>query len=83
MKVDRVKLRPQEPLVLALDDLDLAWYQHEVDLVKELWRKGKSIKEIAQHVRGKGDDALTETACLIMHLSRKYMIDHRPRGVWG
>jgi hypothetical protein len=76
---DRWKLRPQEELIIALEDLDLSWFQDEVDKVKKLWEFGWYIADIAKQIKRDQD----EVAILIMHLARCGEIKKRPGGVFG
>lgn len=89
MRSDPLKLRPKEPLEIALYDLDFSWRSSEIVEVIEMWNGGKSIDAIAAKVRPprKGiktkADAEDETALLIMHLMRQGKIKQRPGGMFG
>lgn len=76
---DRYKLRPQEELIVALDDLDFSWFPVEVNKVKKLWSFGWHIADIAKHMKRDPD----EVAVLIMHLARQGRIRRRRMGVLG
>lgn len=76
---DRYKLRPQEELIVALDDLDFSWFPVEVNKVKKLWSLGWHIADIAKHMKRDPD----EVAVLIMHLARQGRIRRRRMGVLG
>lgn len=78
-KLEKIKLRPKEELVIALDDLDFSWYRQEVERVKKLWIYGWHIADIAKQMQRKQD----EVAILIMHLARKREIKRRKGGVFG
>lgn len=41
---------PAESLYIALDELNFAWFQYEVDSVKDMWERGEDIREIANKV---------------------------------
>ena len=75
---DRYKLRPQEELIVALDDLDFSWFPVEVNKVKKLWSLGWHIADIAKHMKRDPD----EVAVLIMHLARQGRIKRRRMGFW-
>lgn len=85
--------KPNKPIpeqIIVLDDLDFSWTESEVKQVKQLWKKGVSIVEIANTVRKqnldfyrKDQDAIDETALLIIHLGRKGQIKSRKGGVMG
>lgn len=76
---DRWKLRPQQELIIVLDDLDLSWFPEEVDKVKKLWEFGWHIVDIAKQIKRDQD----EVAALIMHLARQGEISRRAGGVFG
>lgn len=78
-KLEKIKLRPKEELVIALDDLDFSWYRQEVERVKKLWIYGWHIADIAKQMQRKQD----EVAILIMHLARKGEIKRRKGGIFG
>ena len=85
--------KPDKPIplqVIVLDDLDFSWTIEEIEKVRELWKKGINIVDIAQRVRKKNtdfyrkeQDAINETALLIMHLDRKGQIKPRKGGIFG
>jgi len=79
---DKCKLRPAE-LHICLADLDFSWYLHEVEQVAELWRQGVPLVDIAAEVRGKGQDAVDETALLVWDLARRGKVGARPGGVFS
>ena len=78
-RLDKIKLRPKDELVIALEDLDFSWYRCEVDIVKKMWKSGKHIAEIARAVKRDQD----EVAILIMHLAKNNEIKKRKGGVFG
>lgn len=78
-RLDRLKLRPQSELIIALDDIDFSWFRAEVEKVKKLWAYGWHIADIAKQMKRDID----EVAVLIMHLARKGKITKRGRGVLG
>ena len=82
--------KPIPPQIIILDDLDFSWTIEEVEEVKKLWKDGVNIVDIAQQVRKKTpdfyrkeQDAINETALLIMHLDRKGQIKPRKGGIFG
>ena len=79
---DKAKLRPAE-LHICLADLDFSWFPAEVEQVASLWRQGVSLVDIAAEVRGKGADAVDETALLVWDLARRGKVERRPGGVLG
>ncbi len=76
---DRLKLRPKNTLIIALEDLDFTWFPHEIEEVKQLWNQGLHIAAIAAKVKRDQD----EVAILIMHLARAGEIQNRKMGVLG
>ncbi len=76
---DRLKLRPKNELIIALDDLDFSWFPAEVAKVKQLWNQGLHIADIATKVKRDQD----EVAVLIMHLAREEKIAKRKMEVLG
>lgn len=76
---DRLKLRPQSELIIALDDLDLSFTREETEAVLDFWGEGKHIADIAEHMKRDQD----EVAVLIMHLARRGKIAKRKMGVFG
>ena len=70
---------PAESLYIALDELNFAWFQHEIDTVKDMWQQGDDIREIASKV----DRLQEEVAILIMDLRMKDEIYVREKGVFG
>ncbi len=76
---DRLKLRPKNTLIIALEDLDFTWFPSEIALVKTMWDFDYHIADIAAKVKRDQD----EVAVLIMHLARKGKIEYRKRGVLG
>lgn len=79
MARDKLKLRPKESLIIALDDLDLSFTKAEIGAVLDFWGEGKHIADIAAKVKRDQD----EVAVLIMHLSRQRKIAKRKMGVLG
>jgi len=73
------KLRPQERLHVALDDLDFSWMPAEVERFRRYWAAGRSVYEIAERL---GRDA-DEVALLAMDQARSGVIEKRPGGAWG
>lgn len=78
-KKDPYKLRPNQELIIALDDLDLSWFPEEIEKVKKLWKYGWHIADIAKQIHRDID----EVAIVIMHLSRRGEIQKRKGGVLG
>jgi len=78
-RADRLKLRPQKELRIALDDLDLSFFPEEVERAKKLWNFGWHISDIAKQVHRDPD----ELAALIMDMARKGEIQRRRGGVFG
>ncbi len=78
-KLDKIKLRPKEELVIVLEDLDFSWYKYEIEKVKKLWIYGWHIADIAKYIKRDQD----EVAALIMHLARKGEIQKRKGGIFG
>ena len=76
---DCLKYRPKLPLYIALLDLDFSWYPAEVTKVVGLWRRGKSVHQIAKAV-GRDPDEVT---VLIMSLAREKKIAPRSGGAAG
>ena len=76
---DRLKLRPQTELIIALEDLDFSWFPDEIEKVKKFWSFGWHIADIAAKVKRDQD----EVAVLIMHLSRQRKTAKRKMGVLG
>jgi len=76
---DKWKLRPEQELLITLEDLDFSWYLDEVTLVKKLWLCGCHLADIAKKVRRDPD----EVAILIMHLARQGEISKREGGAFG
>ena len=64
---------------IALLDLNFGWRPQDVKRVKDAWRAGKPLDEIARMIRRDAD----EVAILLMDLARKGEIEPRPRGVYG
>lgn len=78
---DALKLRPKQPLYIALYDcdLDLAFYSCEIELFKEMWTDGEPLVDIAETMKRDPD----ELAILAIDLGRKNGIKKRSRGVYG
>lgn len=76
---DRLKLRPKNELIIALEDLDFTWFPDEIEKVKKFWAFGWHIAEISNQVKRDQD----EVAVLIMHLARQRKIAKRKMGVLG
>ena len=79
---DKVKLRPAE-LYICHADLDFSWFPAEVEQVAELWRQGVPLVDIAAEVRGKGQNAVDETALLVWDMARQGKVGRREGGVYG
>jgi len=77
---DKAKLRPQDELIIACDDMDLSWYPAEQAEVIRLWQRGCPLEDIAKKVQRKDMDEVT---VFIIHLARKRKIKPRPGGVFG
>lgn len=82
-RADKYKLRPQEQLYIAMEDLDFTWRPAEIQRVIRLWNEGVSLTEIAEMVRDRSEEAQLETAVLVMDLARRGRIEGRERGVYG
>lgn len=76
---DKLRLRPQSELIIALDDLEFSWFPEEAALVQKIWEQGLHIADIAKAVKRDQD----EVAVLIMHLARQGKIQLRKSGVFG
>ena len=64
---------------IACLDLNFGWRPFDVARVREAWKVGTPIDEIARTVRRDVD----EVAVLLIDLARKGEIEPRPRGVYG
>jgi hypothetical protein len=82
-RADKYKLRPQEQLYIAMEDLDFTWRPAEIQRVIDLWSEGVSLPEIAEMVRDRSEEAQLETAILVMDLARQGRIEGREGGVNG
>lgn len=78
--LDKCKLRPNDELVFALEDLDLTFYREEVEKVTRLWKYGWHISDISKYINNRDQD---EVAVLVMHLARQGKIRLRKNGVFG
>ena len=76
---DRWKLRPPEPLYQAAEHLDLTWYESELQAIREQWRNGVSVPEMAKTFKRRQE----EVAILIMDQVLLNKLTKRPGGVWG
>jgi hypothetical protein len=77
---DKLRLRPQSELIIALDDLEFSWFPEEAALVQKMWEAGLHIADIAEKVDRDDPD---EVALLIMHFARQGKIQLRKSGVFG
>lgn len=69
------KLRPTEKLHIALENMDLAWFADEVKLIKNMWKYGCPIWEMAERVKR------TQEEVLILLIDLK--VGGRKNGVYG
>lgn len=76
---DYRKLRPQEELYIACDDLDFSWYPAEIEVVTGLWEQGAPLLVISKAIERDMDDI----AVLLISLAREKRITPRPGGVFG
>ena len=67
------------PLYIACEEYDFIWLESEIDMVRQLWRKGVSIVEIAKTVKRN----VNEVAILIMDQNEHGEIGNRKGGVFG
>lgn len=75
----RLKLRPQEPLIMAGQDLDFSWYQWQVDALKEDYNAGIPLMEIAERL----NRDYREVAFMIMELAHFGKLEPRKSGIMG
>jgi hypothetical protein len=66
-RTDLLKLRPQSPLYIALEDMDLTWYKDEVPAVIAAYNSGMGIVEMADKFKREQE----EVAVLLMDLAMK------------
>ena len=64
---------------IACLDMNFGWRPADVARVREAWKAGMPVDEIAQMVRRDCD----EVTVLLIDLARKGEIEPRPRGVYG
>jgi len=69
----------EEPKYIALEDLNFAWLEEEIALVKRMWRAGKPIWDIADAL-GRPQE---EVMVLLIDLAMKNHIKKRAGGIFG
>jgi hypothetical protein len=79
---DMHKIDLQEPIIYILDKFDLTTNTSEIEAVKKLWDKGKTIYKIADKVRPTQRGA-TEIFLLLLHMLEEGVIKPRKGGIWG
>ena len=73
------KSRPDEELYIAGEDLDLSFYENEIEATVWGWEKGYPVQEIAQALKRDPDEILI----LIIDLAKAKVIKPRARGIIG
>ena len=76
---DALKLRPQEPLIIAGEKWDLSFTRGEVKAIREMWSAGISLPDMAAQLRRQQE----EIAVMVMELAQNAMIGRREQGVLG
>ena len=52
------KLRPNETLYLACQNMELGWYKEEIDIVNKAWKDGLPLWEIASKLKRPEEEVL-------------------------
>ena len=76
--LDRQKYRPPTPLYVALDHLDLTFYEIEINKVMQWWRDGKTVDEMAAELQRPE----AEVAVLLIDLSDRGKLKRRGGGLF-
>lgn len=76
---DVQKIRPQEELYIACEDMDFSWTESEIRQVIQNWKKGVHLAVTAKNMNRDAD----EVAILIMDLIRQKRIKPRKGGAFG
>lgn len=69
----------RKSLHVALENLNFLWDEAIINQVKEMWRDGVSLEDIAEKVNRDPD----EVAILLIDQRRKNKIKLRTLGLWG
>lgn len=78
-KGDIFKIRPQEQLYIALEDLDFSWTLEEIEQALQKWNEGLHIGDIAEEMQREED----EVFLLLLDQARKGVIQYRENGIFG
>jgi len=78
-KLDVLKLRPREALVIAGERWDLSFTRSEVKGLREMWSAGISLPDIAAQMKRQQE----EIAVMVMDLAQTALIGSREDGVYG
>lgn len=76
---DKEKAEPTDRLYCALEIFDLSFYPAEVKRVKELWKDGLHLANIAKQMNREPE----EIFALLLDLVSNQRIAPRKNGVWG
>jgi len=77
--VDKHKLRPATPLIMAWDGYDLTWTEHETEIIRQMWKHDAEVQEIAQAV----DRPEIEVILLLLWMVETGKIVLKPNEVLG
>lgn len=69
----------KEPKYIALEDLNFAWLEEEIQLVMRMWNEGRAIWDIADALKRPQEEVLI----LLIDMSMKGGIRKRTGGVFG
>lgn len=74
---------PEDKMVIPFENLDLMWYQGQINHARELYQAGADIVEITEVLGRKGTNGQYETVILLLYLLYKGKIKERPCGFLG
>lgn len=66
-------------LHFACEELELSWEPIQVKNFRKMWKKGISLKTIAEELQRDID----ECAILVIDQARRGRIEQRQNGIWG
>ena len=80
---DRSKRNLKEPVEIIWDNLDFSWTESEMNKAIDMWRRGRTLKEICEELRPHTPKKLAsyELTFLIIYLCDKNKIKQRAEGL--
>lgn len=77
-RMDTRKITPKEKLYIAADEFDLSFYESELQVVEEMWNKGKTLIEIANKLEREDE----EIVILLIDMCSKGFLNQREGGLF-